>query len=228
MKNEVLNMDCMKFMKDIPDNYYELAIVDPVYLDGFSVGTWTNKGLAKQKDYIKKAKSLETKTTKEYFEELFRISNNQIIWGGNYFALPISRGWIVWNKVNGVDNYFSDCELAWTSFDRILKLFTFKWQGMLQGDMKNKEIRIHLTQKPVVLYKWLLNNYAKEGDKIFDSHVGSGSSRIAAYELGFHFEGCELDKDYYEDQELRFFEFKKKFHNEFYIPDSENLLFKGL
>ena len=141
-----------------------------------------------------------------YFDELFRISKNQIIWGANHFIsrMPFdSSCWIVWDKDNGATD-FADCELAWTSFDTAVRKFKFKWQGMLQQDMKNKESRIHPTQKPIALYKWLLTNYAKQGDKILDTHLGSGSSRIAAYDLGFDFTGFELDKEYFEAQEKRF------------------------
>ena len=117
--------------------------------------------------------------------------------------LPPSMGWIVWDKDNGTTN-FSDCELAFSSFDRALRKYKYTWNGMLQGDMKNKEVRIHPTQKPVKLYEWLLSNYAKEGDRILDTHLGSGSSAIAAHYGGFDFVGCELDEDYYKAASTRF------------------------
>ena len=192
----------MEYMKDIPDKFFDLAVVDPIYMEGFSVGSWFD-GKAKNKDYKNKTEILEIKTKDDYFIELFRVSKKQIIWGGNYFNLPISRGWIVWDKLTG-DNNFSDCELAWTSFDKILKKFTFRWQGMLQGNMKDKEIRIHPTQKPIALYKWLLTNYAKPGYKLLDTHSGSGSFRIAAYDMGFDLDSCELDPDYCRDNEARY------------------------
>ena len=135
-----------------------------------------------------------------------RISKNQIIWGANHFINKIpfdSSCWIVWDKVNG-DSDFADCELAWTSFKTAVRLFSYRWNGMLQGNMKNKETRIHPTQKPVALYKWLLTNYAKPGYKLFDSHSGSGSFRIAAYDMGFDLVSCELDADYCRDNEARF------------------------
>ena len=139
-----------------------------------------------------------------YFIELFRVSKNQIIWGANHFGhLAPASCWVVWDKLTG-DNGYADCELAWTSFDTAVRKFTFRWQGMLQGNMSEKEERMHPTQKPVSLYKWLLKNYAKEGDKILDTHLGSGSSRIAAYDMGFDFTGYELDKDYFEAAEKRF------------------------
>jgi site-specific DNA-methyltransferase (adenine-specific) len=143
----------------------------------------------------------------EYFDELFRVSKNQIIWGGNYFSdfLPPSKSFVCWDKrVNDkMQNDFSDCEYAWCSRG-VARMFRFVWNGMIQGNMKDKEDRFHPTQKPVALYRWLLTNYAKEGDKILDTHLGSGSSRIAAHQLGFDFTGYEIDKDYFELQEKRF------------------------
>lgn len=199
---ELHNIDCMEYMATLPDKAFDLAIVDPPYMDSFNTDNWVASN-AKQKDYKNRQETLtNNKPTKEYFKELFRVSKNQIIWGGNYFTLPISRGWIFWLK-NKSDNYFSDGELAWTSFDRVLKVFDFHWSGMLQGDMKNKEIKIHPTQKPVALYKWLLKNYAKEGDKILDTHLGSGSIAIACHDYGFDLVGCELDKDYFEAAKKR-------------------------
>jgi site-specific DNA-methyltransferase (adenine-specific) len=200
----------MEFMARYPDKYFELAIVDPPYGIGEDGSNNKTRGkLAKAKNYKgfvggdKKAPDIE------YFNELMRVSKNQIIFGANHFISKIpfdSQCWIVWDKVNG-ENDFADCELAWASFKTAVRKFTFTWNGMIQGDMKNKEYRIHQTQKPVALYKWLLNNYAKSGDKILDTHLGSGSSRIAAYDLGFDFYSCELDKDYFKAQEKRFQEF---------------------
>lgn len=143
---------------------------------------------------------------KNYFDELMRVSKNQIIWGANHFISKIpydSHCWIVWDKENG-DNDFADCELAWTSFDTAVRRFRFRWAGMLQGDMANKEFRIHPTQKPVALYQWILSKYAKQGDKILDTHLGSCSSRIACYNGGYDFWGYEIDKEYFEKQEQRF------------------------
>lgn len=204
-KTKAYNMDCMEYMATLPDKAFQLAIVDPPYMDVFNTQNWKDT-CAKQKEYKSDTHILTgNKPEREYFNELKRVSKNQIIWGGNYFTdyLKVSRAWVVWYKSNQ-DNYFSDAELAWTSFDRVLKVFKWRWSGMLQQNMKNKEIRIHPTQKPVALYEWLLMNYAKEGDKILDTHLGSGSSRIAAHKLGFEFVGCELDKDYFEAQEKRF------------------------
>lgn len=207
-KSEVFNMDCIEGMNQYPDNYFELAIVDPPY--GIGEDGSRNKsrtgGLAKPKDYKAFAGNDKNSPELDYFIELKRVSKNQIIWGANHFISKIpfdSSCWIVWDKDNG-DTDFADCELAWTSFKSAVRKYKFMWSGMLQGDMKNKENRIHPTQKPVKLYKWLLTNYAKQGDKILDTHLGSGSSRIAAYDLGFEFTGFELDEDYFKASKKRF------------------------
>jgi site-specific DNA-methyltransferase (adenine-specific) len=203
--SEVTNEDCMEGMARYPDKYFDLAIVDPPYginMDGGNIG---GNNAGKTKDYTKK--DWDNKIPdKEYFNELKRISKNQIIWGANHFVENIyqsnSSCWIVWDKDN--TGNFADCELAYTSFKTAVRMFTFRWNGMLQQDMKNKEYRIHPTQKPVALYKWLLHNYANQGDKILDTHLGSGSSRIAAYEMGYDFTAFELDTEYYEAQEKRY------------------------
>ena len=204
--NKLYNMDCMEGMKQFPDKYFELAIVDPPYGIGESGDkNHTRTKLARAKDYKSFSGNDKEPPPKEYFIELFRVSKNQIIWGANHFISRMphdSSCWIVWDKQNG-ENDFADCELAWTSFKRSVRQFTFRWAGMLQGDMKNKEFRIHPTQKPIALYKWLLTNYAKPGDKILDTHVGSASSLIACYEYGFDFIGFEIDKDYYEAAQKR-------------------------
>ena len=202
------NMDCMEGMKQFPDNYFDLAIVDPPYggvtQGGYMSNPHTCDKLAKAKDYHLSLWELG-KPPKEYFDELRRVSKNQIIWGGNYYAtcLDDSQGWIVWDKENG-ENNFADCELAWTSFNRAIRIFRFRWAGMLQGDMKEKETRIHPTQKPVKLYEWILNRYAHEGDKILDTHVGSASSLIACQRLGFDFVGFEINSTYYQLASERF------------------------
>ena len=204
--NEVLNIDCMEYMADIPDNWFELAIVDIQY--GINQGGGTNhtRGkLAVSKDY-KDYDDSET-MSEEYHRELRRVSKNQIMWGANHFISKLgaidSSCWIVWDKENG-NTDFADCELAWTSFLTAVRIFKFRWQGMLQGNMKKKESRIHPNQKPVALYKWLLKNYAKPNDKILDTHIGSGSIRIACHDMGFDLYGCELDADYWQAQEDRF------------------------
>ncbi len=195
------NADCLDIMREIPDKYYELCICDPPYGIGEDGSkNSTRSCLGKSKDYKSFAgKDLNAPSIK-YFNELKRISKNQIIWGANHFISRIyedSPCWIVWDKDNG-ENDFADCELAYTSFTSAVRKFRFKWQGMLQENMKNKEVRIHPTQKPVALYKWLLANYAKEGDKILDTHFGSLSIGIACHDAGFSLTAIELDKYYYE------------------------------
>lgn len=194
------NMDCVEGMKQFPDKFFDLAIVDPPYGIGENGSkNHTRSSLAVSKNYKSFSGGDVSAPEKEYFAELFRVSKNQIIWGANHFISRFgmdSSCWIVWDKMNG-DNDFADCELAWTSFKSAVRQFEFRWQGMLQGDMKNKEVRIHPTQKPVALYEWLLKNYAKYGDKILDTHVGSASSLIACHKLGYQYVGFELDPDYY-------------------------------
>ena len=199
---ELHNIDCMAYMATLPDKAFDLAIVDPPY--GIDAGELfsgevrkSGNGVAMKSAFEKKSWDLEIPNA-QYFKELFRVSKNQIIWGANYMTehLPPSMGWIVWDKDNGTTK-FSDCELAYSSFDRALRKYKYMWNGMLQGDMKNKETRIHPTQKPVKLYEWLLTNYAEKGQKILDTHLGSSSIAIACNNLGFDLVGCELDSDYY-------------------------------
>jgi site-specific DNA-methyltransferase (adenine-specific) len=195
----------MELMKTKPDNYYDLAIVDPPYGIGASdddkFGVKFKTAATHRKSYIKKEwdNNIPDKT---YFNELQRISKKQIIWGANYFNLPGGR--LFWNKDIPLDYKKSKGELAYLSFRGGIDYIKYTWNGMIQKNMKNKEKRIHPTQKPVALYKWLLQNYAKPSQTIFDSHVGSGSIRIACHDLGFDFEGCELDKDYWKAQEKRY------------------------
>ena len=209
MISETYLIDCMEFMRTLPDKFFDLAVVDPPYGIGESEnirgGTKYGRAAVNSKNCGKKNWDVSPPDM-IYFIELKRVSKNQIIWGANHFIsrMPIdSSCWIVWDKVTG-NNGYADCELAHTSFSSAVRLFKFQWAGMLQGDMGNKERRIHPTQKPVALYKWLLTNYAKPGQKIFDSHMGSQSSRIAAYQMGFDYWGCELDPDYYRDGCKRF------------------------
>lgn len=196
------NMDCMEGMKQFPDGFFDLAIVDPVYGDVKRGSFMKNRatGAAAAKNYNNAIWSQE-KTGPEYFKELFRVSKNQIIWGGNYFIEAIGKNstcWIVWDKDHPDGVNYADCELAWTSFTTAARLFKYRWNGFLQQNMKNKEERIHPTQKPVALYEWLLANYAKPGYKILDTHAGSASSLVACYNLGFQYVGFELVTDYYE------------------------------
>jgi len=198
-KMEITNEDCVDLMARYPDNHFELAIVDPPYGIGAdkknstnikqtpnSACIGTNYGNQDWDSSIPKA---------EYFNELKRVSKKQIIWGGNYFGLI--GGYLYWNKNVTMPTY-STGELAWLSWINKIDYFDFTWHGMLQDDMKKKEFRIHPTQKPVKLYKWLLENYAQPGDNILDTHMGSGSIAIACHYMGFDLTACELDKDYYD------------------------------
>ena len=195
------NIDCMCGMSEFPDKYFDLAICDPPYGIGESgIRNKSRSCLAKSTNYNPFFGRDVEAPKNEYFHELFRVSKNQIIFGANHFISKIpydSPCWIVWDKENG-ENDFADCELAWTSFRSSVRIFRFRWQGMIQGDMKNKEVRIHPTQKPVRLYSWILNKYAKSGDIILDTHVGSASSLIACHRAGFQYVGFEIDTHYYE------------------------------
>jgi len=198
----IYNDDCMNILKQTPDNYYDLCICDPPYGIGESGKTNKTRGkLAVSKNYKSFAGDDLKAPDKNYFIELKRVSKNVIIWGANHFIQNIpnanSSSWLVWDKINGATD-FADSELAYTSFKTAVRNFRFQWQGMLQGDMKNKEQRIHPTQKPVKLYNWIYKNYAQEGQKILDTHLGSGSNAISAHyaKMG-EFVGCELDEDYY-------------------------------
>ena len=188
----ITNEDNMQLMARYEDNHFDLAIVDPPYGIGFD-----------NKIRDKKSKNWDNKIPKDkYFIELQRVSKNQIVWGGNYFPILWNKGckaFIFWDKDPSTPNY-SDGELAWTSYDKLAKRFYYAWNGLADGIKgRNKKTKtIHPTQKPVKLYEWLLMNYAKEGYKILDTHLGSGSIAMACHNLGFELTGCELDKDYYE------------------------------
>jgi len=199
----ITNEDNMALMSRYPDDYFDLAIVDPPYGIGIHKMNYTQSikgGVTKRNDYSAITDWDSNVPTQEYFNELFRVSKNQIIWGGNYFPLPLVKGWIIWDKKteDKYSNDFADCELAWSSLDRPAKIVRYLWSGMLQPDMKNKQKRIHPTEKPYQLYKWCLENYAKQGDKILDTHLGSGSIVIAAHDYGFDLTACELDKEYFD------------------------------
>lgn len=193
------NACSLEAMRLMPDKAYSLAVVDVPYgigEDGQS--NHLRSCLAETTKFMPKAWDKEPPTP-EYFNELFRVSKNQIVWGANHFIsrLPYdSACWIVWDKMNGATD-FADCELAYTSFKTAVRKFSFQWQGMLQGDMKNKETRLHPCQKPVRLYSWLLQNYAKAGDTILDTHGGSMSSVIAALDMGYKIDCYEIDEDYF-------------------------------
>jgi len=194
--------DCMELLAASKDNQYDLAIIDPPYGIGESGKTNKTRGkMAVSKDYKPFAGGDLSAPNEDYWRELFRVSKNQIIWGANHFISRIpfdSSCWIVWDKDNG-NTDFADCELAWTSFKTAVRKFKWRWQGMLQQDMKNKEKRIHPTQKPVALYKWLLEKYAKSGDKILDTHLGSMSIAVACHSMDFHLTGSEMDDHYFSE-----------------------------
>jgi len=202
-KVKCYNVDCMAFMKEVPDNYYELAIVDPPY------GINADK---KNSDNTKKSSKSATESkyygnqnwdnnvpTEKYFIELMRVSKHQIIWGVNYYPYPmLTGGRLYWHKNVSMPTY-SDGELAYCSLINKLTYIELTWHGMIQNNMAEKEQRIHPTQKPVQLYKWILNTYAKQGDKIIDTHGGSFSSACACLDMGFDIDICEIDKEYFND-----------------------------
>lgn len=209
MENRAFNMDCMEAMRSMPDQCFDLAVVDPPY------GIGENGEKAKSRSHLAAAQEYETfaggdkePPTPEFFTQLARVSKNQIIFGANHFISRLARGpdtpcWIVWDKNNGGSD-FADFEMAWTSFPGAARLFRYTWAGFRQENMKKKEIRIHPTQKPVALYAWIFQHYAKTGDRILDTHLGSGSSRIAAWGAGLDFVGYEKHKGYFDAQEERF------------------------
>lgn len=184
----VYNCDCVEYMRTLADNHFDLAIADPPYGINISSNPFRRRLEPKEWD--------NTELDNDFFTELFRVSKNQIIWGGNYFNLPPTKCFLVWDKRQPFDFSSAMCEYAWCSFNSPAKLFRYK---VTLG--KNK---IHVCQKPVSLYAWILKNYANNGDKIFDPMFGSGSSRIAAYKMGFDYVGCELDKGYFDAQTKRF------------------------
>jgi site-specific DNA-methyltransferase (adenine-specific) len=202
MTSEVFNIDCMIGMAKYPDKYFDLAIVDPEF--GIGIGNSprlvTDKGL--------KAKAWDNKPINDnYFLELFRISKNQIIFGGNYYSLPANKHCLIWDKMQPEKLSFGMFDYAWTSFDGANKIFRFSVQ--------KETDKIHPTQKPVQLYKWLLKNYAKPEFKIIDTHLGSGSSRIACYDFGCDFTGFEIDKEYFDASVKRFENYKLQTKLEF-------------
>ena len=215
----VENRDCLEAMKEFPDKFFDLAIVDPPYGDGSQnvqverererEHKWNRfggrfdkyKGIENRGkvggEVRKKIISWDYAPNEEYFKELFRVSKNQIIWGGNYFSLPPTRCFLIWEKTNVPENFtMAMAEYAWCSIQGNAKIFKYSAVG--------QEGRFHPTQKPIALYEWILSKYAKQGDKILDTHLGSGSSRIACYNGGYDFWGYEIDKEYFEKQEQRF------------------------
>tara|TARA_Y100000361_G_scaffold149290_1_gene163335 strand:+ start:2506 stop:3153 length:648 start_codon:yes stop_codon:yes gene_type:complete len=198
---QITNEDNMQLMSRYEDNYFDLAIVDPPYgigMDGtVGIGVGKKKGFTRKKHYEQKNWD-KAVPSKEYFDELFRISKNQIVWGANYFTkqLPVIKNYIFWHKKGqSVDDKFNDGEMAYVSLGRT-RMIDIWWNGV--GVINSGETKIHPTQKPVKLYEWLLMNYAKQGDKILDTHLGSGSIAIACHNLGFDLTACELDTEYFE------------------------------
>ena len=208
----ITNEDNMALMARYEDNHFDLAIVDPPYGIGEDGKSNHSRGLlATPKQYTPKNWDKEPPSV-QYFKELKRVSKNQIVWGANHFIdrLPYASScWIAWNKDNGSTD-FADCELAYTSFNTAVRMFTWRWNGMLQGNMKDKQQRIHPTEKPIKLYEWLLMNYAKEGDKILDTHLGSGSIALACHNLKYNLTACELDTEYYDAAMKRINNHKKQ------------------
>lgn len=207
MSVELLNIDCMEYMATLPDKAFDLAIVDPPY--GINVANNTTGTVIRNKsdrDIFAKKDWDKAIPDVRYFNELFRVSKEQIIWGGNYFLdiLGYCKAPIIWDKLNG-ESMYADGEMAWTSkgCPRNLRIWRHQWCGAFK-DSERGATKYHPTQKPVKLYEWLLTNYAKPGQRVLDTHLGSGSSAIAAHYFGVDFVGCELDKDYFEAAKKRF------------------------
>ena len=201
--SQIFNIDCMELMARYPDKHFDLAVVDPPYGNIDAIGLSDNKKKGKQATKRKSYHLFENIAPDDkYYLQLERVSKNQIVWGGNFLGL--CGGVIVWQK-NGTA--FGEAEVAICSTHKSVKVFEYTWNGMIQKNMKDKEIRIHPTQKPIGLYDWIFKNYATEGQFILDTHLGSGSSRIAAYKNKLNFVGCEIDKEYFEASDKRFKEF---------------------
>lgn len=219
--NSFICGDCMDYLQEFPDKYFELAIVDPPYFSGPERRNFYGRAISPigVRRYYKPSENWEL-PTKEYFDELFRVSQNQIVWGCNYFDCHFPPGRIIWDKCN-YDSDFSDCEIAYCSFHDSVRLFRYMWNGMFQGksvkeghiQQGNKalnEKRIHPTQKPVALYDWILSRYAKPENKILDTHVGSASSLISCHKNGFSYVGFEKDTYYYDLANKRLEEYKSQ------------------
>jgi site-specific DNA-methyltransferase (adenine-specific) len=193
-KIRIYNEDCLEAIKKMPDNSFDLAIVDPPYgidLANMNMGAGKSKKASKIKNRKWVAKDWDKSTpTKEYFDNLIRVSKHQIIWGGNYFELPPCPHYIIWDKEIPEGLSFADCEMAWTSYNKAPRMFRY-------SAYRDKDGKIHPTQKPVKLYEWLLHNYAKEGDRIIDTHLGSGSIAMACHNKGYDLTAYEIDKDYF-------------------------------
>jgi site-specific DNA-methyltransferase (adenine-specific) len=192
--NRIYCGDCLELMKEIPDKSVDLVLTDPPYSVGWaSRSKWGSDNCGKVTEYGKQEWDAKT-PTKEYFTECIRVSKNQIIFGGNYFELPASPCWIVWDKDNSAD--FADAELAWTSFESAVRIFKWRWNGMLQEDMAHKEKREHPTQKPLPLMMWCLEKYSKPGMNVLDPFLGSGTTAVACKKLGRNYIGIEKEPAY--------------------------------
>ena len=190
--NSFICGDCMEYLPQFPDKYFDIAIVDPPYGININMNIGLKKGQAKKREQKKWDNNTPNKS---YFDELFRVSKNQVIWGGNYFEIPPCHCFLIWDKGESMyGRSFSECEFAWTSFNESARIFKY---------FPNQPDRIHPTQKPIALYDWILSRYAKQGYKILDTHVGSGSSLISCHKNGFDYIGFELDKEYYEKANKR-------------------------
>ena len=219
---DLYHCDCMELLRQTPDNYYSLALVDPPYGIGVSQTTHhQNNTIDKITNYTPKEWDNNIPTS-EYWNELFRVSKNQFVWGGNYFTkyLKPTKDWIIWDKEQPEKMHFAQAELCWCSFGRGVRIFkrsiTKDKNNVSNNHLKAlKYCRIHPTQKPVQLYKWLLQNYAKQGDTILDTHFGSLSIGIACHDMGFELTAIELDKDYYQMAKQRLLDFKKQLTIEF-------------
>ena len=196
----LIHGDSLQALKGYADNHFDVAIVDPPYKNEFVIVASDNASKVKRNGNLKTLNN--NVPTKEYFDELKRVSKNQIIWGVNYYEIYLGAGRIVWDKDN--TGVYSDCELAYHSFSDVTRKFKWRWNGMLQQDMKNKEIRVHPTQKPIALYKWLIDKYTNENDLILDTHLGSGSIAIACHYMKRNLIGYEIDKEYYDSACKRF------------------------
>jgi site-specific DNA-methyltransferase (adenine-specific) len=205
LNNSFINCNCMDLMKEFPNKIIDLAIVDPPFFSGPNKKNYYRGGNSKKYNTAYKDICSWETPKQNYFDELLRVSKNQIIWGINYYNINyLGTGRIIWDKKNDIPgNSFSDCEIAYCSLFHHVRIFRYLWSGFRQENMKNKEKKIHPTQKPLELYRWILKNYAEEGNIILDTHVGSGSSIIACIEFGFKYIGCELDNDYYNKAQKR-------------------------
>lgn len=205
-ENTIKNIECLSYMKTIPDKWFDLVLTDPPYGIGNNITYRKNQSSkrAKSKDYGKYIWN-DKKPDKDIFDEIFRISKNQIIFGANHFIESMPKNsscWLVWDKDNEFST-FANCELAWTSFKTAVRKYKYTWNGMIQADMRNKEERVHPTQKPVKLFISILQDYAKAGHKIFDPFMGSGTTAIACASLGLEWDGCELEPKYVQEATKR-------------------------